>query len=183
MSIREKSEKTQINIKPHSYEQKNPQPDIRVKIIYERYRTGRTIILDDLRYLWLEDPEGCEKLARSIIEPKTDKGLETEPNIMVSIEYVKESSESTNEQLNHIDYVSSSDIPVDTLKNAQEIMNSIKLMMEKMSESELKDMLDNLNETLELKKLNNKMEYWDDVFAHKILTYSINLKKEIDILV
>lgn len=181
MSIRGKSEKTQIEIKPHVYEQINPQLN-RVKAIYDRYHTGKSIIMDDLQYLWSKDPEGCVKLARSIIDSKIDKGLEIESGNMISYVDSIKYTESTDEQVNCIDHKTSIDTPMDTLKNVHEIMASVKLMVEKMSENELLDMLKNLNEELELKKLNNNMKYWDDTFVDKMVMYTYDVEKEFNSL-
>lgn len=180
MSIRENSEKIQIKMKPHFYKQINHQMDKKIQMIYDRYRTGKSITIDDLQYLWLKDPEGCEKLARSIVESKIGKELEIEPNNMVSNVNMKKNKESTNEHQNYIDYISSPDTPLDALKSVRETMISVKLTIEKMSERERMDMLNDFYDALELKKVTDIMKYWNDAFIDKIVTYSYDVEKEFD---
>ena len=180
MSAREKSEKTQMVRNPNIFEQINHQSDKRVKMIYDRYRTGKSIIMDDLKYLWLKDPEGCEKIARSIVEGQTVKEPENKPNYLISIENGKKIVENTNDQQDYMDYKSGLETPIDTLKNVLDTITKVKLMIDNMSEKERMDILRNLNETPELQILTNKMKYWDDAFSDKMLIYTYDVEKEFD---
>lgn len=182
MNTRERSENTQVQTKPGSYEKINPNLDRRVQMIYERYRTGKAIIMDDLRYLWSKDPESCDKLAKSIINAKTSKGLEIKSDQIISIGYADKYTKSTNEQQKHIDYISSADTPIESFNNVQETMKSVKLIIERMNESERIDMLKNLNESLALTNLANNMKYWDDTFTDKMVKYTYEEEKEFNIL-
>lgn len=176
------NEKTQVHTDPRSSERINPNLDRRVQMIYERYSTGKTIIMDDLYYLWSKDPEGCDKLARSIVDTKIDKHMEGKPNNLVNVAYVDRSIKSTKEQENHIDYVSSPDAPVDNFKQIQDTMKSVKLIIERMNESERMDMLKNLNESFPLTELANNMKYWDDSYTDKMVMYTYKEEKEFSIL-
>ena len=181
MSIKGKSEITHIKIDPQIYLQINPQVDKRVQMIYDRYRTGKSIILDDLRYLFLRDPEGCKKLAKSIIEAKNGKEQESEPGNVVSIGYKKINSEKANEQRNYIENISiNSDTSNDSIHNVLITMSSVKSLIENMSENELMDMMNNLNEAIELKKLASQMKYWEDEFIDKMVAYTYEEEKEFD---
>lgn len=182
MNTRVKNEKTQVQMKSGSDERINPNLDRRVQMIYDRYRTGKAIIIDDLKYLWSKDPEGCEKLARSIINAKTGKSPEPQPNAIVSYSKGNSFIENTKEQQNYIDYRSSADTPVESFHNVQETMKSVKLIIERMNENERMDMLKNLNESLTLSNLANNMKYWDDSFTDKMVMYTYEEEKEFNIM-
>lgn len=183
MNINDNAKKTNNEIKLNAYEQINPQLDKRVQMIYERYHAGKSIIMDDLQYLWKKDPEGCERLLRSIVEPKADKKIENELDQMGNIKLAEKEAESTSEQSNHLDDGSDTNLPIDKLKKVIESMNSIKLVIEKMSDSERMDLMKGFNEALELKKLPNKMKYWDDTFLDKMTMYTFEEEKEFNLLV
>ncbi len=157
-----------------------PLLDKRVKMIYDRYRTGRLITLNDLQYLWLKDPESCNKLAKSIAESKSVKGIRLKLKNKVTSGYVEKSKESIEEQKNSIDYISSPEAPMVSLNDIRKTMFSVKSMLENMSESERKDLLNNFNDELELKKVTNKMKYWDDAFVFKMVSYSYDDETEFD---
>ncbi|MDF2543925.1 MAG: hypothetical protein K0S47_3643 [Herbinix sp.] len=180
MSTREKSEINQFTKKIN--DQTNNQTDKRVKMIYDRYHSGKSIIMDDLQYLWMKDPEGCKKLAKSIVESKVDQVRETESNTLMNGVYVEKSIETGNEKRNYIEYHTTFDTPADSLDNIAENITSVKLMLENMSESELLEMMNHLNEAVELKKLTNKMKYWDDNFTDKMIQYTYEDMKEFNIL-
>jgi len=182
MSIRKENEKNQTEIEPHIAEQIDPLSDKRVKIIYERYKTGKSIIMDDLKYLCLKDPEGCKNLVRSIVESKTVKELEIEPDHIISIGSEKKDTENAAEQQSCIEDQSASEIQMDTLAHVIETMISVKSEIKKMSEWELLDMIKNLNEALELKKMSNTMKYWDDTFTDKMVMYTYSEEKEFNML-
>lgn len=173
MSIRDNNEKTQMEMNPRIYGQINHMQDNKVKMIYHRYRMGKTIIMDDLKYLCLRDPEGCDKLAKNIIEPNTD--------IVLKVNTMNKEKDST-ELSNSLAYKSDVVTSIDTLKNIPEIMTSVKSMIEKMNEKEREDISKNLYDILELKKLTKKMKYWDDTFLNKMGIYSNDGKNEYDIL-
>ena len=182
MNSGEKHDNNQSKISPYSYEQFNDYPNKKVKIIYDRYRKGKSITIDDLKYLWLNDFEGCNKLVKNFIELKKSGALTMESNdINSSIAMNKE--EDTKEQQNSIDVISDIDHTIDTLKNITEIMESIKSMRENMSESEQRDISMNLFETLELEKLVKKMKDWDDTIIEKMMMYTYEDEKEFNVVV
>lgn len=155
-----------------------PLLDKRVKMIYDRYRTGRSITLNDLQYLWLKDPESCSKLVSSIAEPKSVKGIRLKLNHKASNGYVEKNKESKENQKNYIEYISSSDTPMVSLTDIRETMFSVKSMIENMSESERMELLNNVNDESVLKRVTNKMKYWDDAFIFKMVSYSYVDEKE-----
>ncbi len=183
MSIRGKNENTLNKINPYIYEQINNIPNKRVKRIYDQYSKGKSITIDDLKYLWLNDFEGCTKLVRNFVETKNDHGRKTESNDMENVGFEKRNTEIAKEQHNHMDSKSDTDNTIDTLKDITEIMKSIKLMRENMSESERMDMSINLFETLELNKLAKNMQNWDDAFLGKMVMYTYDEKKEFNVVV
>ena len=73
------SNQLQNIINRNVYGRINPQSDKRINMIYDRYQSGKSIIIDDLRYLWLKDPKGFEQLTRNIVEGNKSKGFEKEP--------------------------------------------------------------------------------------------------------
>ncbi len=178
MNRRETNEKRQIEINPLIY---NHQPDKRAKMIYNQYHNGRSIIIDDLKYLWLKDPEGGYKIARSLVEAKIDKGLEIEPNN--KIWYVEENTECKNKQQNYIEYECGDDTSRDIVENVLETIISIKLRIKKMSDKELKDVSENLYKGLELKQQINIIKNWDDTFIDKMVMYTYDVEKEFDFIV
>lgn len=180
MSIQEKNNKTQIDMNP--YKQMNSQTENKVKMIYERYRTGKSIIMDDLRYLWLKDPEGCEKIARSIVESKTGKESEAQHNNIETIGYAMSQKENIKDQQYGIEYKSPSDIQNVSVNSVMDTMFTVKSMMEKMNESDLVDMLKNLNKEYELKKHIKNMNDWDDMYLDKLVMYSYDAVKKFNIL-
>jgi hypothetical protein len=181
MSIREKNEEIQVIMNPYLYEQMNSQEDLRVKMIFDRYRSGRSIILDDLQYLWLKDPEGCKKLARNIIESRTGSESKTVSS-NINIDYINQNSENSTDQPDYMNYSSGLDTPTDTSDNIPGIMTSVKSIIEKMSKREQMDILKNLNGDLELKRLNN-MKFWEDSFVDKMVMYTyVDEEKEINML-
>ncbi|MGB4657772.1 MAG: hypothetical protein WBI07_01170, partial [Mobilitalea sp.] len=67
---------------------------------------------------------------------------------------------------------------MDAQDHMNETMISVKSEIGKMSELELMDMLKNLNEAIELKKMSNTMKFWDDTFTDKIVMYTYGEEKE-----
>lgn len=183
MNNREYSDKIQMEMNPNHYDHINYNPDNRVKMIYNRYRMGKTIIMDDLKYLWSKDPEGCDKLAKSIVESNTVKVLEVTTNNSINNEDGNMSTDNTKEeQSNYIEDRTDTGTLLQTVKFMPEIIGSVKLMIEKMSENERKDISKNLYDWIELKKLTHKMKYWDDTFLDKMTMYTYDGKNDYDIL-
>ncbi|MDF2587189.1 MAG: hypothetical protein K0S41_1030 [Anaerocolumna sp.] len=189
MSIRENNENLVNKIRLHNSEHSNEKPDKKLQKIYERYHNGKTIIMDDLKYLCLKDPEGCNILIKNIIEPNIINSNKIESNMDSKIgdvnntglkSTVKNQEESKKQQFNN-----DSALIDDTeyrIKNSLEIMSSIKLEIEKMNELEKMDMLNHLYKTIELIKLSQNMKYWDDKFNDKMIMYTYGEEKEFNIL-
>lgn len=189
MSIRENNENLVNKVRLHNSEHSNEKSDKKLQKIYERYHNGKTIIMDDLKYLCLKDPEGCNILIKNIIEPNIINSNKIESNMDSRIgdvnntglkSAVKNLEESKKQQLNN-----DSALIDDTeyrIKNSLEIMSSIKLEIEKMNELEKMDMLNHLYKTIELIKLSQNMKYWDDKFNDKMIMYTYGDEKEFNIL-
>jgi hypothetical protein len=166
--------------------------DMRIKMIYNRFRNGKSITLDDIKYLWLKDLEGFEKLGRNILEIKIEKERENELDnkqdfeqdmkliSMDSAGYEKINIENTEEYEDNLDSLEDSDISIFSVKNVIEAITSLKSLIGKMSENELLDMLKNLNEAQEMKKLAREMKLWDDRLVEKMVIYTYEQEKEFD---
>ena len=161
-------------------DREKPLLDKRVKMIYDRYRLGRSITINDLQYLWLQDSESSGKLARSIAESRSVKGIRLNRNNKFTSGSVEKDKEIIEKQTNSVDYISSPDTPMISLTDIRKIMYSAKSMIENMSESERMELLNDFNDHVELKKVTNKMKYWDDAFVLKMAHYPYDDEKEFD---
>lgn len=175
-----KEEKPHIERKSHIRENITYESDERVKMIYERYHTGRAIIMDDLEYLLLKNPEAFEKIARSILRPKSEKGFNFGSIDIGNSTYVKKSVESETEQQNIIDYTSSEGMPSETVVNVSDIMTSLKSIIEHMSEKELQDISQNIYDPLELIK---RIAVLNDISPDEKVLYTYAKDKDFDISV
>jgi hypothetical protein len=187
MSIRGKNkkqenEKQQNGLLPKISEKINSKEDIRLKNIYDRYHNGKTMIMDDLKYVCSKDPDGCKILIKNIVESRVNKGKENDSNKMEYREPVMNNTESIIKQQISSDYIPDSKTYVNDLKNGIEMMSSIKFEIGKMDEKEKMDMLNNLYQTIELIKLSKNMKYWDDKFQNKLVMYTYGDDKDFNIL-
>jgi hypothetical protein len=191
MNTRENAEKAYMEANSHIYEPIEEHQDEKVRMIYERYHEGKTIILDDLRYLWLKDPEGCKKLTKSIIEAKSKQSKAEEPekeqelNNLIDIGTFSKKTEEIIEQHNYIDVIAGYDVsPNSQLPqvNIQDILSSMKLVLETMSESDLMEMWNHINEALVLEKIGDKMKHWNEAVESKIMMYSYEVEKKFNML-
>jgi hypothetical protein len=182
MNTRENGEKDYIEIKSPSNGQIEAHPDEKVRLIYERYHAGKTIILDDLKYLWLKDPEGCKRLTKSIIEAKSKQSQETEikdeGRKLESTSLTIKKPDAMDDQINSFDIKSSEETLLSTFVNIQDMMSSMKLMLDQMSTNELMEMWNHINEALILEKIGDKMKCWDDVYEDKIMMNSYEVEKK-----
>lgn len=197
----------QSGFKLYHGEKTDIQQDWKTKMIYDRFRAGRTIIMDDLRYLSMRDPEGCKKLTESIIKTFNN---ETEPELQETamdnqqFASIDQNGQDTavendgsmnftaidNSSLDEIQYTNESLMDADQKADSEittgihgDILDSLvtaKEMLVKMDEKELSDLLDNLNEVMELKKLNDKIRFWDDAFSDKMIMYTYEASKEFE---
>lgn len=191
MNTMENTKKVYNKVKPLSYERIEEPQDDRVSEIYERYHAGKAIILDDLRYLWLKDPEGCKKLTKSIIESKSEQSKSEKTVKKQEVDHVKitgiisKNPEDLSNQHNYIDAIVGFDAPAKPLKpqrNIQEIINSMKIVLENMSDSDLKEMWKHINEELVSEKIGDKMKYWNHTYEDKIMMYSYEQEKKFNML-
>jgi hypothetical protein len=187
------SEKNQMNLNSQIYEQRNRKTDRRLTMIYDRYHTGKSIIIDDLKYVCLKDPDGCNHIVKNIVESDSENkqviesNLENkqvkEPKKVEKLEYAVNKNESSIKLLDYPDRENSIDTQITELKKGLEIMSSLKSVIDKMDDSEKIDMLANLYEALELKKLNQEIKFWNDTIADRISMYTYSEEKEFDVLV
>lgn len=177
------SEKNKINLNSHIYEQRNRKTDKRLTMIYDRYHTGKSIIIDDLKYVCLKDPDGCNHIVKNIVESNPENNQVIEPKKVENTEYSVNSKDSSKKHEDYPDCLINIDTQIEELKKGLEIMSSLKSVIDKMDDSEKIDMLANLYEALELKKLNHEIKYWNDTFAHRIANYSYSEEKEFDVIV
>ena len=191
MNTRVSMEEENIKVKPLSYEFIEEHLDERVSKIYERYHTGKTIILDDLRYLWLKDPEGCKKITRSIIEAKSEQGevkesdrkqaVNNDEDIIAFSKKTKDkfAQEDYGEELSRSDSLEKSHL---SQVNMNDIIGLMKLELEHMSHNDLIEMWKHINEALMLKNIGDKMKYWNDTFDQKIMVYTYEDKNKFNTL-
>ncbi len=182
MNSGEKHDNNQNRISPYSYEQIYDMPNKKVKMIYDRYSKGKAITMDDLKYLWLNDFEGCSKLVKNYVELKKSNELTIEPKHENS-NNDKNNTEIMEEQEKNAELKAEMDDTISRLKNISELMESIKLLRETMSESEQRDISMNLYETLELEKLAKKMKDWDDSIIEKMMMYNNEEEKKFNVVV
>lgn len=183
MSDREKNVNIHIEKNPHIHEKLIFETDERVKMIYERYRTGRTIIMDDLKYMLLKNPEAFEKITRSIIQSKSGKEFSFESINIGNNAYEKKNIDSTNEDGNSINFTSSEGTPVETVVNVSDIMTSVRSIIENMSEKELMEISKNVYDPLELIKRIAVLKELEDTPLDKKDIYTYAQEKEFDISV
>ena len=181
MTDNDNRDKLSMEIRRNNHEPINPLPDQRLTMIYERYHTGKSIILDDLRYLWRKDPEGCSKLTRSILGVMKDKKQEAELTTKVSTRF-DDMIVSANEQPKLIGTTTSSENLFHMFDNVQDFLETIKLKLEQMSEQERMDLMNHFNTILEKQKVAAKMRYWEAELEEKINYYSIETEKKFDML-
>lgn len=183
MNDREKNEKTNIRKNPNIRELLSVETDERVKMIYERYHAGKTIIMDDLKYLLMKNPEAFEKLARSIIQVKKGKEFSFEDIDFGNSTYEKKSIDSTKDEGDYINFTDNEGIPTETIVNISNIMASVKSIIENMSEKELKEISKNVYEPLELIKRIAVLKELEDKSSDEKVMYTYDNEKDFDISV
>ncbi|WP_099467272.1 hypothetical protein [Konateibacter massiliensis] len=183
MNEKEYSEKTQVGKGFHVRTILNFQADDRVKMIYERYRSGRTIIMDDLEYLLWKNPEAFEKLAKSMLRPKSHKGFDFSAIEAGNTSYINDGVDTNAQEGQFIDYscASMEGLPVETEINISNIIASVRATIENMSTKELNEISRNVYEPLELLKRIAVLKELDDSPMDEKVIYTYKLKKEIDI--
>ena len=174
MSMEWNTDYQKQNTVPANKEEAVPAPDRKASMIYERYRTGKTIILDDLRYLLWKDPEGCVKLMKSIVETKVGTVPEGDVPDATNTESLDMNAPNPPIQKSYTDRSKE-------LSEVLETMQSLRKLLNRMNEKEQLDMLENLNEETELKRFSKNMKYWEDTFTDNIVRYTYEEQKEFDI--
>jgi len=150
MSDREKQPMTKHH--PHIHENLNLESDERVRMIYERFHTGRTLIMDDLKYLLMKNPEAFEKLAKSLVRPKSKEGFDFTSIEVENKDYAGKNADGTVPEGSCIDYTVHEEVPVEAPVDINALMASVKSVIENMSDEELKNMSRNVYDPLELLK-------------------------------
>lgn len=184
MNERETSEKQRSDRASHINEKLNFHTDERVKMIYERYHSGRTIIMDDLQYLLWKNPEAFEKIARSILRPKSKNGFDFSSIEVGNTSYINDGVNTNTQEGQFIDYTSSMEgLPVETVVNVPDIIASVRAIIENMSTQELNEISRNVYEPLELLKRIAVLKELDDSPMDGKVIYTYKPEKEIDISV
>lgn len=164
------SGKKQMVTNLHNDEPIKIQPDQKVKMIYERFHNGKSLIMDDLKYLLKKDPEGFERLTESILKPFI--GFEKETNIEITIQsLLKNQQNRINDSIDFHEPAASSN-------NIQQAINIMKTIIKKMSEPERMELISNLNEASELMKISDKINLFDDMVEEKLAKYTYYLEED-----
>ena len=158
----------------------NPLTDHRAKMIYQRYRTGKSIILEDLTYLLRHDIEGYHELAKYIITQVIGKEVKSESYDHYEIMIRK--ADNSNNQSKNLVYSSLSDVPVNSNQDISGIMASAKSKIEALSDQELSALLHSLNDETKLKCSIKRMKYWDDEVVDKMVVYTYEEEKTFNLL-
>jgi hypothetical protein len=182
MHARKENEKSHKR-NPYIRENPNFQSDERVNIIYERYHAGKTIIMDDLKYLLLKNPEAFEKIVRSIIRPKSEKGFNFGSIGIEKGTYMKKSENTEKIQQNYIDYTSGGSTQIETIANISDIMSTVKSIFDNMSKKELLDISQNIYDSQELMKRISVLNDWNDILPYEKVMNTYVQDKEFDISV
>ncbi len=183
MSDREKNEKMNLSKNPYIREILNVESDAKVKMIYERYRTGKTIIMDDLKYLLMKNPEAFEKIAKHIAQSNSGREFnfgsiefDTRPNS-------PKREDDTVVEGNYINFIPSEETQGETIVNISNIMASVKSVIENMSAEELKEISRNVYEPLELIKRIAVLKELEDKSTDEKAMYTYDNEKDFDISV
>ncbi|MFA9376083.1 MAG: hypothetical protein ACERKZ_04940 [Lachnotalea sp.] len=181
MNDRDKNNVKHMEQISNIHETNHIESDAREKMIYERYHSGKTIIMDDLKYILLKNPEAFEKLAKSIAFSNSGKNFSFKPNILGDRTSTNKSLDSIEEDVRKRDYPEGEIISINPNTNITDIMTSVRSILENMSEKELKDISKNIYEPLELLKRIAVLKDLEDVPADKKVQYTYAQNNEIDI--
>lgn len=180
MSLSEKNKRAESLIKPNVDKPIDSLPDRRAKMIYERYQSGRPIIMDDLKYLYKKDPEGCDTLVKHIIDPMHQKDQDLIASDKELSLYQSSSLSITNQQT-EIEYKGITVKPNRNIDNIMEALYLVKMML-KQGDNDQLELLNIHNESTKLATLIQKMNHWDDMFSEQLVRYTYEAEKEFNIL-
>lgn len=174
--------------------------DSKLQNIYNRYHMGRTIILDDLKYVSAKDPDGCDSLLKSIVFSQTDEEYEKEQSECIEKEHkeciqeqeeikekviIQDFSEKGNLNKSEDGYVDCMDHehnPEESIDNISNIISSIKSIFGELDEYEKIDMLKNLFHELDLMDIGRNLNYWEDAYSNKLTMFTYDEKKKFNML-
>lgn len=122
----------------------------KVNQIYERCHKGKTVTIDDFRFLVRQDPEGCEKLIHGVLSDKDVKKtnpFESENDILEYIQQLEFELELARARLHTIDKKTEEEKKI---YHVQKSLENMKEMFCKMDDSEKMDMMEHLYEVTTL---------------------------------
>ena len=130
--------------------------DSRLRWIYEQYHSGKTVILDDFKYLYRKDPEGCRRLLRSIIDKNYEvhKEEQRQKTEWVTMECISQLEQAVKEAEGRLELKSEMEAMESklTLESVKESLANVKEMVKVMEQEELIDMMDHLYEVSDLRE-------------------------------
>ena len=179
MKLSQDKDREELTLKSRFEEVRRAIPDRRVKLIYERYLSGRAITMDDLKYLGKKDPEGLDYLVHKIIgfqastknieNINSDKCLDTGGTSDFSDKNVIVTSQ---------EYVG---LTKDQCSNRMNTTSMLKYWLQE-SENNLTGLLNIHSEVNKLTLLIQTMNYWEDSFSEQFVKYTYEPEKEFNVL-
>lgn len=143
-------------------------PEAKVSWIYEQYHDGKTLTIDDFKYLCRKDPEGCKRMIHSIIENKrhhmkNDRRIQTE---QVAMEYISKLQKEVSLAQARLKQSGNEVKPEgkQTLESVKESLANVKQMILVMDQQDLADMMNHLYEVSEL-----RWQYEDELLGWEML--------------
>lgn len=127
----------------------------RARWIYEQYHSGKVVIMDDFEYLGRKDPEGCEKLMRSLLNKNrtVHKDEFRRQKEQEAIDYINHLEQEVTEAEKRMEEAAQDDAKESkqTFENVKESLTHAKEMVQRMEQKELSDMMDHLYKISDLK--------------------------------
>lgn len=138
------------------YDAYNENVDYRTACIYEQYRRGYAMTLDDLKYLSKKDPEGCKRILNKFTgngreEEIQESTKQKEQSVMDHLKKMEYAVYQTQEKMNQLELTNVSTSAVKTLMEVKESLNHLKNLISLMNQEELGDMMNHLYQTSELR--------------------------------
>lgn len=165
-----KKDSTRDRIYEYSYEQTEQKPDARMKWIYEHYHNGQLITIDDFKYLYLRDPEGCKRLVDSWIDKNwSDKKDDQRKEEQIHTKQADRSREDQLEpvliqQLEMMNRITEDLLPMAKVEkpSAKDALANIKETVVEMNRTELLEMIQHFYETAKLRRQQHrKFRTWE----------------------
>jgi len=128
----------------------------RTRWIYEQYHSGKVVIMDDFEYLGRKDPEGCEKLMKSLLNKKhpVHKDENRMKKEKEAIDYINQLEREVTEAESRLKIDSSAEVQQSKqrLENVKESLVHAKEMVQLMEQKDLADMMNHLYQIADLKE-------------------------------